>query len=337
MPNTVLCISGVLVALLSGCVTTTAPPPSSWQSHAAIPGGRIDAIADLGGGVVVAGSRNPKPGHIFRSADCGGTWTDLGNVLGEELHTGSVTCLASAGGGMAYLLTGDAHVWKSVDWGVTWAPLGQVSTMPRLEPYHFSYSITVLPTGTVLVSNTNPAGGHVFRSEDGGASWQDLGAISTQALYRFEKVGADVLVNGWAGHVYKSTDDGRTWLDRGRFSARALYATEYLGKGIALQGGEDGGIFRSVDHGATWREVARFADSADDFVHVGRGEVFYSTYTGARNVYRSRDYGETWEDIGPVPSGAEEDIWDHVVAVRCGRERFAAGGTARGYIVRYRP
>ena len=250
-----------------------AATPGAWSTHPAIPGGRIDAIADLGGGIVVAGSRNPKPGHIFRSTDCGASWTDLGNILGDDIHTGSATCIASAGDGVAYLLTGDAHVWKSVDWGATWTPLGQVSDMPRHENFHYSYSIAVLERGTVLVSNTNPSGGHVVRSADGGATGEGGGAGSPMALYRFEKLSDAVLVNGWAGHVYRSTDDGKTWADLGKLCEGALYATEYLGNGIVLQGGENGAIYRSADSGATWGEVARFSESADDFVYLGRGAL----------------------------------------------------------------
>lgn len=331
-------LSILVFSACCGCATLPDPAPDSrtWQVYPAIPGGRIDAIADLGEGVVVAGSRNPKPGHVFRSTDCGESWTDLGNLLGEDLYTGSVTCVASGGDGLAYLLTGDAHVWKSMDRGLNWSPLGQVSDMPSHEKFHHSYGITVLPGGTVLVSNTNPTGGHVMRSQDGGATWQDVGPISSMALYRFEKVGDGVLVNGWAGRVYKSTDDGRSWSDMGQLSEKALYATEYLGDGIALQGGEDGRLFRSKNNGVTWSEVARFPDSADDFVQVGEGVVIYTTYTGEKNLYWSRDYGKTWEKIGPVPSGAEGDTWDHAVPVRCGEKVIAVGGTSQGRIMRWR-
>lgn len=251
-----------MLFLVSGCATLSNPAPEArtWQVHPVIPGGRIgNCHRRSGRGRCNCSIQESKAGSDFRSTDCGESWTDLGNLLGEELHTGSVTCLASAGHGVAYLLTGDAHVWKSEDWGVCyWRPLGRVSNMPRHAQFHHSYSMTVLRSGTVLVSNTNPTGGHVFRSEDGGQSWQDLGPISTMALYRFEKVKEGVLVNGWAGRVYRSTDDGRTWSDRGQLSEKALYATEYLGKGIALQGGEDGRLFRSTDDGETWAEVARF-------------------------------------------------------------------------------
>lgn len=338
MSSLLLRIFAVLLFPVSGCSTLSNPDPASraWQAYPVIPGGRIDAIADLGDGVVIAGSRNPKPGHIFRSTDCGETWVDLGNLLGEALHTGSVTCVASGGEGVAYLLTGDAHVWKSENWGATWSPLGQVSNMPRHEGFHHSYSMTVLPSGTVLVSNTNPTGGHVFRSEDGGASWQTIGPVSPMALYRFETVQDGVLLNGWSGRVYKSTDDGKTWRDQGQLSEKALYATVYLGKGIALQGGEDGRLFRSTDDGESWGEVARFADSADDFVQVGAGEVIYTTYTGEKNLYLSKDYGLTWENMGPVPSGAEGDTWDHAVPVRCGKSMVAVGGTSQGRIVTWR-
>lgn len=308
----------------------------AWDAQPLIEGGRIDAIADLGNGIVIAGSRNPKPGHVFRSTDCGETWVDLGNLLGSDLYSGSVTCVASAGKGTAYLLTGDAHMWKSTDWGLTWAPLGRVSDMPQHQSHHFSYGIVVLDSGTVLLCNTNPTGGHVFRSDNGGTNWQDLGPISSDALYRFEKLPDAVLVNGWAGHVYKSVDDGKTWADMGQLAESALYATQYLEDGVALQGTEDGRIFRSSDSGATWKEVARFADAADDFVYLGDGMVIYTTYTEGKNLYVSRDAGLTWTSIGPVPTGVEGDTLDHVVPVASKGRIIAVGGTSRGYIASYR-
>jgi photosystem II stability/assembly factor-like uncharacterized protein len=305
-----------------------------WECRLLIPGGRIDAIADLGNAVVIAGSRDGRPGHLFRSTDAGETWTDLGNLIGTDSPAANVTCVASAGAGTAYLLTGDAHVWKSTDRGETWSNLGRVSTQPRLEPFQHSYGLTVLASGTVLVSDTNPAGGHVFRSEDSGATWHDTGAVSDRALYRFEQTGDGVLVNGWAGRVYKSTDDGQTWRVCGQLNDSPLYATESLGEGVVLQASESGLIFRSTDNGDTWSQVAKLTDAADDFVSLGNGVVLYSTYTGRNHIYLSRDEGLTWSDIGRVPTAADDDVLDHVIAVQHVGRRYAVGGTKQGYLVR---
>jgi photosystem II stability/assembly factor-like uncharacterized protein len=205
--------------------------------------------------------------------------------------------------------------------------------MPAHWHYLHAYSITVTPAGTVLVSNTYPEGGHIIRSTDGGATWEDVGSIGRAALYRFEKSETGVFVNGWAGHIYASTDDGQSWNHLAQLSDSALYATDYLGDGNVIQGAEDGRIFRSDDYGRTWSTVAHFPESGDDFVHLGNGVVVYSTYTGERNLYISNDYGLTWTSIGPAPSGIEGDIWDHVVPVRCSDHVRAVGGTKQGRIL----
>jgi photosystem II stability/assembly factor-like uncharacterized protein len=252
-----------------------------WTSQVVLEGGRIDAIAWLGEGAVVAGSRAPNPGRIFRSTDYGRTWTESLLDPAKPRSGPSVTCIASDQSEVAYLLTSEAHVWKSTDRSLTWKDLGRISHNPNLEPFTHSYGLVVLPSSTVLMSDTNPPGGHIFRSDDGGSTWNDLGAISTSALYRFEKTADGVLINGWAGHVYKSADDGRTWDDRGQLVSSPLYATETMFDQIALQASESGEVFRSTDNGNTWTKIVTIGDPADDFVLLGRQSVLLSTYEGS--------------------------------------------------------
>jgi photosystem II stability/assembly factor-like uncharacterized protein len=311
-------------------------PHIDWECRLVCDGGRIDAIADLGDGVVVAGSRYPRPGHIYLSCDAGATWTDLGNLLGNEPLTSSVTCIAAGRDRDAFLLTGDAHVWRSTDQGQTWSRLTRVSHSPRLGTYQHAYGLAVLPSGTVLVSDTNPDGGHVFRSTNRGETWSDVGAVSSQALYRFQATRDVVLLNGWQGHVYRSIDDGLTWTDCGQLTDAPLYATELVDDQCFLQGSENGRVLHSSDNGTSWREVAQFNGAADDFAALDDGIVLYSTYTDERNSYLSRDGGESWANAGPLPTPAESDVLDHVIGVEFEGERYAVGGTTHGYIVRWR-
>ena len=76
------------------------------------PRSRIDAIAYLGDGVVIAGTRDPHSGHIHKSKDYGVSWRRVGNVTGSDF----ITCLCSGRHGTDYLLTGNkVHFWKTTD------------------------------------------------------------------------------------------------------------------------------------------------------------------------------------------------------------------------------
>lgn len=303
-----------------------------WECHQIAPGGRIDAVAYLGRDVFLAGTRNLDPGLVFRSTDAGGKWEQTAQISDPAPLGTNITCIASEGAGTAYILTGNSTVWKSTDWGQTWFRLAQVSKAASPQGYQRSYAMTVLDSGTILVSDTNASGGHVFRSTDSGSTWSDRGAISDKPVYRFQKVENDVLLNGWAGHVYKSQDDGLTWTDMGQLTDSPLYATEYLGHGICLQAAQSGEIFRSTDHGETWTPVGSIGDPADDFVHLGQGHVLCSTYMGQRRLHLSRDHGLTWQNLGSVPTGTPDDSLDHIIGVDNGAWR-AVGGTWQGFIV----
>lgn len=311
-------------ALRTGLITEEIG--SAWTSQLLLSGGRLDSIEYLGDGVLVAGSRSPNPGHVFRSFDYGKTWRDLGDITGSI----QVTTIKSAGQGVAYLLTSMAHLWKTTDYGLTWGNLGKISHNTARSGYALSYGLLVTSRGTVLVADT---GGHIFRSADGGSSWSGIGLISSPGLYRFDNVGDGEIVNGWAGRVFKSTDDGVTWKDKGQLINSPLYATEYAGNGIVLQASDSGHIFRSTNNGETWTNLGDIGDGADDFAALGNGIIVYATYNGNRHIYRSTDSGATWSDLGPLGTAGGDSL-EHVISVNDGGHVFGIGGTHLGYIVR---
>lgn len=307
-----------------------------WNSRIVLEGGRIDAVAWLGGGVVVAGSRTPNPGCLFRTTDFGNTWQEF-KLDPASTNSGPViTCIASDQSRNAYVLTGASHVWKSTDRGVSWRDLGAIPKVEGVYSEVQSYGLIVLRSGTLLASDTNHAGGHIHRSTDGGKTWEDCGEISSDRLYRLEQTRNGVLVNGWAGRVFQSLDDGRTWSDCGRLSKTPLYATVAIEDGIVLQASEAGEVFRSTNDGLTWVKTADIGDAADDFVDLGKGTVLLSTYLGKKELYLSRDAGLTWTAIGPVPTSIAGDVLDHAIHAVDNTDRWGIGTSVAGGIVRFR-
>jgi len=303
-----------------------------WERTEIQPGGRIDAIADFGEGVVVLGTRNPHPSHVFRSSDYGKTWTHVASLDPEDY----ITCVASGPGDTGYILTGEkAHVWKTTDDGITWHDLGKVTSPKKFHNFARTYGMVVTPSGTILVADTHADGGRITRSTDGGKTWQTSPSISTDAIYRLQLVGDGILANGWAGNIYKSTDDGLTWTDRGQLMDSYLYAIDYLGNNEVLIGTESSHIFHSADNGDTWTNLGPVSHSSDDFVSLGNGHVIFTTYRETKTIHYSADSGRTWTSLGNVGTGVEGDWFDHVIALRHDEKTIIVGGTHQGFVLRY--
>lgn len=323
----------MIKTLLPGCALAAglfAMEPR-WERIEVEPGGRIDAIADFGDGVIVLGTRLPNPSNVYRSADYGRTWELVANV-GEDDY---ITCVASVGGGVGYVLTGaKVHVWKTEDGGKTWRDLGQANDADSETNFAEAYGMVVTEQGTILIADTDAGGGRITRSTDGGQTWTVSDPISPLAIYRLQLVGDGIIVNGWEGNIYKSTDDGLTWRDCGRLMDSFLYAIDYLGDGAVLIGTESGHIFRSEDNGDSWANMGHVGDSADDFVSLGDGRAIFTTYRNTKHLHYSADGGATWTNWGDVGTGVTGDWFDHVIATHDGQNTLVVGGTNKGFVLR---
>jgi photosystem II stability/assembly factor-like uncharacterized protein len=296
-----------------------------------VQGGRIDAIRQLEDSVVLCATRGLNKGKLFVSYDYGNHWQLL-----AQPTTSEITCIAETGRrNEFYILTGKAEVFGTADGGKTWAQLATLLTANKnREKYTASYAIMYTSNGTLLVTDTDSDGGHIYRSADKGRNWKDLGAISHNALYRLEKVGNGIIVNGWEGNIYKSTDDGLTWIKTAELSKSALFATEYLGHANVLQADQYGNLYRSTNLGDTWQQTGNLADAADDFINAGYGAVYYGTYTGKKKVYVSLDYGKRWWSIDTVPTQVAGDWLDHGISVHTADSVIILAGTNKGFIIR---
>lgn len=301
-----------------------------WSVTQLAEGGRIDAIRQLDEEVVLCATRGPHKGKLFISEDKGLSWRFLAQPV-----TVDITCIAETGRrNEFYILTGTAEVWGTIDGGKTWAHLKTLLPNNRnRQKYAASYAIMYTDQGTLLVTDTDSDGGHIYRSSDKGKTWQDRGAISHNALYRLERTGNGIVVNGWQGAVYKSIDDGVTWNKMQQLTDTALFATEYMGMSVVLQADQAGKVFRSRNLGYEWDSVAHLTGAADDFVNIGYGAAYYSTYTERKEVYLTIDYGKTWISLGKLPT-QENDWLDHGVRLETADSIITLSGTHKGFMLR---
>ena len=318
-------------------------------------------IGPFRGGRTVAATGVPgQPNVFYIAANNGGVWksTDAGRVwkpIFDDQATGSVGALAVAPSDPRIIYVGSGEglqrpdlsvgdgIYKSADAGQSWQHLAlhdaqQISAI-IVDP-HNSQRVFAAVLGHPYGPNAERG---VFRSTDGGATWQKV-------LYKDENTGAvdlafdpsnaqTVYAVLWAARqapweigesfkgpgsgLFKSTDGGGTWQP---LTGGLPTVAEGLGRiGIAiapsdprrmyaLVDAKEGGVYRSGDAGATWQRInheervwGRGSDFACVRVDPKDKDVIYIANT---STYRSMDAGATFTSIKGAPGGDDyHTIW----------------------------
>jgi photosystem II stability/assembly factor-like uncharacterized protein len=208
---------------------------------------------------------------------------------------GRVTGLAVApGGATVYLASANGGVFKSTNAGANWAPIFDDHAVysigaVALEPG--SSSVLYVGTGEANGAVDSYDGGGLFRTPDGGATWQFLGLEATRRIARVA--------------IDPSNPD--------RIFVAAM--------GTQFSTGPERGLYRSIDRGGAWQKVLSLNDSTgacDVVIHPAHPETLYaatwervrrSTYRRAFGpgcgIWRSADGGDTWTRLQnglPAPS-----------------------------------
>ncbi|MFO8129767.1 MAG: hypothetical protein R6T99_07725 [Bacteroidales bacterium] len=242
-----------------------------------------------------------------------------------------------------YVAVGSGGIWKTVNSGTTWAPVFDDQS---------SYSIgcvTVDPRNPNTVwagTGENIGGRHVgfgdgvYRSDDGGSGWKNMGLKDSEHISKIlihpENSGiiwvaaqGPLWSRGGDRGVYKSVDGGKNWkktlgddewtgatdivMDP-RDPDRLYAATWQRHRNVAayMGGGPGSGLHRSEDGGETWVELKKGLPSSNMgkiglAISPQKPDVLYAAIELDRRtggVYRSDDRGASWEKMSEAVSGA---------------------------------
>src|SRR6516165_21200 len=235
----------------------------------------------------------------------------------------------------------DGGVWKTPNAGVTWEPLfdGQpIASIGALTIAPSNSKVIYAGTGESDIRADLSSGDGIYKSEDGGKTWTNVGLRETRQISRIvvDPKNADVVYVGALGHaygpnpergVYKSADGGKTWthvLDQGPEvgvsdlaiasgnSAILFAATWHAHRPpwstyAPLEGGS-GGLFRSTDSGATWIRLKGNGLPDGDWRRAGvsvspDGRRVYALIDAEKQsgLYRSDNGGGNWTLANAVP------------------------------------
>lgn len=270
-------------------------------------------------------------GRVYRSEDRGLTWDKvLDTDPADDWDKGFISSLTFdpitpttlyvttgigdwCGGGNP----GDPNpvgfgVYKSLDSGDSWSPIN--TGLEDLTVSHLVVDPTntqTLYAGVGCVDDNITLPGNVFKSTDGGASWQRLDVSPNFPVTRVALHPDDpqkVYAMGYGG-VFLSEDGGEHWsrLDE-RFKA-AVYTFFYEhvfapdDPDTTYVGTYAGGIIKSVDGGRNWFEVNGLRHQGDVLgnsygtaLDPTDSDTLYATTIGG--VFKTTNGGESWRFIG---------------------------------------
>ncbi len=239
--------------------------------------------------------------------------------------------------GTIYVGAATGGLWKSTDSGLSWRPLtddldvasiGAVTVHPKYS------SLVWVGTGEGNPRNSAAAGRGVYKSIDGGETFESVGLRMSRNIHRIiahpdrpEVAWVGALGDAWADRpergVFKTEDGGKTWrkvlyIDESTGCADLVVDPKNPNKLIAAlwdfrrepwffrSGGPGSGIFVSHNGGETWkRRTSADGLPEGDLGRIGLAvarsnpEIVYAYVEAKENaIYRSSDGGRKWRKVG---------------------------------------
>lgn len=279
-----------------------------------------------------ADEKDPFAGFVPRALGPGMTG---GRVIGFAVDPGNPDRF--------YAGVASGGVWKTINDGVTWEPvfeheavysIGAIALDPK-DP-----AVVWVGTGEGNSTRSVSWGDGVYKSQDGGKSWKNVGLKASERIGRIAIDPRDgnvvyVAAEGslWGASaergLYKTEDGGKTWKNVLSISEHTgvadvaidpsrpdvVYASSYQRERRVysfIGGGPESAIWKSTDAGKTWtklmsgipkRDLGRIGLS----VSPADPRVVYASVEASERkggVFRSLDGGATWEkrnDLNPTP------------------------------------
>lgn len=192
-----------------------------------------------------------------------------------------------------FVSVGSGGVWRTENAGTTWTPLFDA------QPVYSIGTLALDPSNPDVVwvgTGENVGGRHVawgdgiYRSADGGSTWENMGLGGTERI-------SEIIIH--------PDDPDTIWV---------------AAQGPLWSGGGERGLFKTTDGGETWRNVLEIDEwtGVTDIVMDPRNpdRLYAASWQRQRSVaayigggpgtgiYKSEDGGETWERLeGGLPTG----------------------------------
>ena len=238
-------------------------------------------------------------GTSLRSSDGGQTWTPSGT---PTFGWRRLQFLADASVG--WVISDLGTIYRSTDKGRVWlAPVPQTSaSLYGVSDFHFVDA----QRGWAVSPYDNGSAATLFRTIDGGASWQGVPGTGSSAGFqslRFADALHGVAV-GPSGVALVTADGGATWTPRPTGTANELRRVTFVDATTAIAVGFNGAIVRSVDRGQSWQAAASPTSRSLADVRFVSASVGHAVGEGGTQLV-TRDGGVSWTGVA---TGVQGDL-----------------------------
>jgi photosystem II stability/assembly factor-like uncharacterized protein len=267
--------------------------------------------------------------------------------IGPALVSGRVVDLAVSPADKStwFVATAYGGLWKTTNAGTTFSPVFDSQGTPSIgcvviDPRQ---PLTVwVGTGENNSQRSVGWGDGVYRSDDGGRTWKNVGLKASEhvGMIAIDPRNSDVVFVAaqgplWAAGgdrgVYKTSDGGRTWKQVLKVDEwtganevwidpaypNVMYASTYQRHRkvwTLIDGGPGSGIWKSTDGGETWSRLSTGLPKGD-MGRIGLAvtplepNVVYAAIESpgkGNGIYRSADAGASWEKVADQGSSSPQ-------------------------------
>jgi photosystem II stability/assembly factor-like uncharacterized protein len=241
-----------------------------------------------------------------------------------------------------YVAAGSGGVWKTTNRGISWQAVFEN------QPSYSIGAVSIDPNNSQVIwvgTGENVSGRHVgwgdgvYRSLDGGNSWQSMGLSRSEHIGKiaidprnsnliYVAAEGPLWASGGERGLYRSEDGGQSWdlvlkidentgvtdIEFDPSNPDVLYAASYQRRRHTwslLSGGPASGIYKSSDQGNSWKRLQTGLPKGDMgkiglAVTPADPNLVYATIEAddaEKGFYRSSDKGESWEKQNSYISG----------------------------------
>ena len=263
-------------------------------------------------------------------------------AIGPAGMSGRITTIDALADNPDFIVVGAASggVWKTINGGAEWTPLfDEQSTLNigSVAIQQSNPSVMWVGTGEGNPRNSLNIGEGIFKTIDGGKSWNKMGLEKTMNIHRIlidptnpNIVYAGAIGNPYAEHpdrgVYKTTNGGLKWenvlktndtsgvgdMVMDPSNPNKLFAAMYQHRRTPWSmksGGPGSGLYLTFDGGSTWKKLGKENGLPEgNYGRIGLAIArnnpnrVYALIEATKNgLYRSDDGGNNWELVNADP------------------------------------